>query len=53
MNDEGFEVEIDEKNSKVMLKGSKFDPKGRIISKTSEMIKRTQDLNLHFQNTMN
>ena len=41
MNDEGFDVEIDDKNNKFVLKGSKFDPKGRIISKTAEMIKRT------------
>ena len=52
MNEEGFETVIDQENQKFILKGSKFDAKGRIIAKTSEMIKRTQDLNMHYQNTI-
>ncbi len=49
MDGEGYLTEHDEKEKSFKLLGQTYDTKGKIIAKTSEMIKRTQDVNMHYQ----
>ena len=49
MDAEGYLTEHDEKAQTFKLLGQTYDTKGKIIAKTSEMIRRTQDVNMHYQ----
>ena len=38
------------KKTMISIEGNQFDVKGKIHSKTVELMKRTEDLNKHFNN---
>jgi hypothetical protein len=50
MKEEGFKIYVE--GDKLSIVGQIMDPKGRIGLKTQEMVKRTVDLNHHYQNQM-
>jgi hypothetical protein len=41
LTEDGFQTTVDEGKGVFTITGSDFDAKGRIISKTAEMIRRT------------
>lgn len=49
MKMEGFQVEIDSKNQVLNIVGSLMDTKAKIVSKITDIVKRTNDLNKHYQ----